>query len=107
MIRQGIGDAVGLVDSVVPGMICQGRNKAVAWLNVSRYSQVKRVAVFQWTLCCSRDDPLGEKGLGGSSRLRRGSVPCGFCVLRWSVVPSFPGMIRRGKSNSFGCGTEE
>ena len=31
MTRRGLGDAVGLVDFVLPGMICQGRSKAVAY----------------------------------------------------------------------------
>ena len=35
MIRRGQGDAVGLVDSVVLGMICWERSEAVAYMSLS------------------------------------------------------------------------
>ena len=35
MIRRGLGDAVGLVDSVVPGMICRGRIEKGAYGSIS------------------------------------------------------------------------
>ena len=47
MIRWELGDAVGIVDSVVPGMIRQGRSRAVAWMEVSRDGKVTRVSVFR------------------------------------------------------------
>ena len=58
MIRQERGDAVGLVDSVVPGMIRWGDIKAVAWLNVSRDGKVTRVSVLWRALCHPRDYPI-------------------------------------------------
>ena len=35
MIRQGKGEAVGIVGSAVPRMICQGRSEAVAYVGLS------------------------------------------------------------------------
>ena len=35
MIRRGQGDAVGLVDSVIPRTICRGRSEAVAYVSLS------------------------------------------------------------------------
>ena len=36
MIRRGLGDAVGIVDSVVTGMIRRGQSKALAYAIMSR-----------------------------------------------------------------------
>ena len=45
MICHEIGDAEGLVESVVPRMICWGQSKAVAWMEVSRDGKVMWVSV--------------------------------------------------------------